>query len=103
MVDLSNEIAQPARAVNSLPQSSQGGATRNASARALARASNERRVMNVAALLQGGVSRVLRTARAVLNAVDDSSPRPEDAGESPVAADFCFRCACLQSAHSVRR
>lgn len=50
--------------------------------------------MNVGSLLQGGVLRVLRTARAVLNAVDDSSPGAEAEGESP-AADFSFRCGRL--------
>ena len=49
--------------------------------------------MNVGGLLQGGVLRVLRTARAVLNAADDSSPGAEAEGESPAAADFSFRCA----------
>ena len=52
-------------------------------------------MMNAAALLQGGVFRVLRTARAVFNAAEDSSSRPEDAGEAPNPADFSFRCGVL--------
>ena len=54
-------------------------------------------MMNAAALLQGGVFRVLRTARAVFNAAEDSSSRPEDAGEPHNLADFSFRCGMLST------
>jgi hypothetical protein len=57
--------------------------------------------MNVGGLLQGGVLRVLRTARAVLNAVDDSSPGAEAEGESPAAADFSFRDFSFRCARAV--
>ena len=53
--------------------------------------------MNVGAALQGGVLRVLRTARAVLGAAEDSSSRADDAGEAPIPADFSFRCGFLLS------
>ena len=48
--------------------------------------------MNVAAVLQGGVVRVLRR---VFNSAEDSSSGPEDASEALTPADFSFRCGVL--------
>ena len=48
--------------------------------------------MNVAAVLQGGVVRVLRR---VFNSAEDSSSGPEDASEALSPADFSFRCGVL--------